>query len=280
MKNTTRNLLFKFLESGRISSSNVPKSCLSDILNLQDQGFIDWEKSGRGGVYTVDDREAIIALLENTGYHGSTEGLTPKAKAVAFHKDAHKGKDDTLLLMLSATQEVFWHNNGISVNLFKIVQDCGIASLLIRDGDNWQTSNPIALVENMDLLVYADQYFKNIKFGGSVLYYGGWISKRTVGWLKTLKDVPVTIFPDYDLVGLKNYLTLKQALPALKIYIPKNLPELLNRYGKTEKFDSLTDRKIIEQTRDKDALTLYSLLLKHGVCLDQESLMLNDEPSP
>lgn len=276
MKNSTRNLLFKFLESGRISSSNVPKSCLSDILNLKDQGFIDWEKSGRGGVYTVDDREAIISLLENTGYHGSTEALTPKAKAVAFHKDAHKGKDDTLLLMLSATQEVFWHNNGVSVNLFKIVQDCGIASLLIRDGDNWHTDKPIALVENIDLLVYAEQYFKNIKFGGSVLYYGGWISKRTIGWLKTLKNVPVTIFPDYDLVGLKNYLTLKKELPALEIYIPKNLPELLNRYGKTEKFDSLTDRKLIEQTRDKDALALYSLLLKHGVCLDQESLMLND----
>jgi hypothetical protein len=277
MKNSTRNLLFKLLEAGQITSSNVPKSCLSDILNLKDQGFIDWEKSGRGGVYTVDDREAIKSLLKNTGYHGSTKVLTSKAKAVAFHKDAHKGKDDTLLLMLSATEEVFWYNNGLSVNLFKIVQDCGIASLLIKPGDTWHTNKPIALVENKDLLVYADQYFKNIEFNGSILYYRGWISKRTIAWLKTLKNIPVTIFPDYDLVGLKNYLILKKELPDLKLYIPNNLSDLLNRYGKPEKLDSSTDRKIIEQTQDTDVLSLYSLLLKYGVGLDQESLMLSDQ---
>jgi len=276
MKNSTRNLLFKFLEAGRISSSNIPKSCLSDILNLKDQGFIDWAKSGRGGVYTVDDREAIITLLKNTGYHGSTKALTPKAKAVAFHKDAHKGKDDTLLLMLSATQEVFWHNNGVSVNLYKIVQDCGIASLLIKPEDNWQTDKPIALVENKDLLVHADQYFKNIEFGGSVLYYGGWVSKRTIAWLKTLNNVPVTIFPDYDLVGINNYLTLKKDLPDLEIYIPKNLPDLLMRYGDPKRLESSTDRTLIEQTADEKVSFLYSLLLKYGVGLHQEGLMLRD----
>ena len=275
MKNATRNLLFKLMETGRISGSNVPKSCLSDILNLKTLGFINWEKSGRGGVYTVEDREAIATLLENTGYHGSTQALTPKAKAVAFHKDAHKGKDETLLLMLSATREVFWTHNGVSVNLFKIVQDCGIASLLIKLRDNWQTANPIALVENIDLLVYADQYFKNIEFDGSVLYYGGWISKKTIAWLKTLKNTPVTIFPDYDPVGLNNYLLLKQALPNLEIYIPENLPDLLIRYGDPKRLESSTDRKLIEQTTDEKASFLYSLLLKHGVGLHQEGLMLD-----
>jgi hypothetical protein len=106
-------ILLKLMEAGRISGSNVPKSCLPEILNLKTLGFINWEKSGRGGVYTIEDREAINTLLENTGYHGSTKALTPKAKAVAFHTDAHKGKDDdTLLLMLSVTREVFWANTG------------------------------------------------------------------------------------------------------------------------------------------------------------------------
>ena len=275
MKNSTRNLLTKLIEDGRISSSNVPKSSLSDIIKLKDQGFIDWERSGRGGVYTVDNREAIIALLKNTGYHGPTDALTSKAKAVAFHKDAHKGKDDTLLLMLSATQEVFWYNSGVSVNLFKIVQDCGIASLLIKPGDNWQTNKPIALVENKDLLVHADRYFKKIEFEGTVLYYPGWVSKRTIAWLKTLKSTPVMILPDYDPVGIKNYLILKKELPDLEIYIPKNLQDLLIRYGDPKRLESSTDRKLIEQTTDEKASFLYSLLLKHGVGLHQEGLMLD-----
>ncbi|MDA3916166.1 MAG: hypothetical protein PF690_04260 [Deltaproteobacteria bacterium] len=65
-------------------------------------------------------------------------------------------------------------------------------------------------------------------------------------------------------------------MPHLQIYIPDNLTELIKRYGKPEKLDSLTDRTIIEQTQDTDALKIYSLLLKYGAGLDQESLMLID----
>ncbi len=275
MKNATRNVLLQLLETQRVTSSAVPNSARSEIQKLKDQGFIDWEKAGRGGVYTIDDREAIQTLLKNTGYHGSTESLTPKAKAVAYHKDAHRGKDDTLLLMLSATADAFWYNKEKRVNLFRIVQDCGIASLLIKEGDNWQTDMPIALVENKDLLVHADQYFRQIEFAGSVLYYSGWISKKTIAWLKTLKNTSITIFPDYDLVGIKNYLILKQGIPGLNLYIPQNLPDLLKRYGKSDKLDTISNRKMIEQSQDNAALSLYSLLLKYGVGLDQESLLLS-----
>ncbi len=102
------------------------------------------------------------------------------------------------------------------------------------------------------------------------------MSKKTISWLKTLKNTPVIIFPDYDLVGLKNYLVLKKTIPTIKIFIPKDLAELLQRYGKPEKLNSSTDRKMIEQTQDTDVIKIYSLLLKYGVGLDQESLMLID----
>jgi hypothetical protein len=128
----------------------------------------------------------------------------------------------------------------------------------------------------MNEIGYAEQYFKNIEFDGSVLYYGGWISKRTIAWLKTLKNTPVTIFPDYDPVGLNNYLLLKKALPDLEIYIPENLADLLIRYGDPKRLESSTDRTLIEQTTDEKASFLYSLLLKHGVGLHQEGLMLGD----
>lgn len=276
MKNVTRNVLLQLLETGRVTSSIVPRAARSEIEKLKDQGFISWNRAGRGGVYTIDDREAIQTLLRNTGYHGPTEALPPKAKAVAYHKDAHKGRDSTLLLMLSATHEVFWYNKGKRVNLFKIVQDCGIASILIKLEDDWQTDKPIALVENKDLLVHADQYFKKIEFGGSVLLYPGWVSKRTIAWLKTLKDTPITIFPDYDPVGIKNYLIMKKALPDLNIHVPENLPDLLNRYGDPERLKTSTGRKLIEKTKDEKALLIYSLLLKYGAGLHQEALILGD----
>lgn len=280
MKHVTWNFLIKLLETGRITSSKVPKSALPEVERIKKQGFIDWNKAGRGGVYTIQDRDAIRSLLKNTGYHGEIEELSSKAKAVALHKDAHKGKDETLLLMLSATQKVLWYKNGVAVDLYKIVQDCGIASILVKPGDNWQTDNPIALVENQDLIVYADQYFKKIKFQGTVIHYPGWVSKKTIAWLKTLKNNAVTILPDYDPVGIKNYIILKKELPRLKIYIPEDLPELLLRFGDPERLNTLTDRKLLEQTKDENAAWLYKLLLKHGVGLHQEALMLGEESQP
>ena len=276
MENSTRQWLVKLLKQGRMTSSTVSKIALPEISRIKDQGFIAWERSGSGGVYTINNSSAIENLLKNTGYHGLTETLTSKARAVALHKDAHRGKDDTLLILLSATKDVVWQNNGVSVNMIRIVQDCGIAAILVKPDDNWVTHDPIALVENKDLLVHAARYFEKIHFKGSILYYSGWVSKRTISWLKKLKNIPITIFPDYDLVGLKNYLFLKKKLPNINIYIPENLPDLLKRYGKPEKLNSSTSRKIIEQTQDTDALTIYSQILKHGAGLDQESLMLTD----
>ena len=259
-----------------MTSSSVSKIALPEITRIKDQGFIAWKRSGSGGVYTIHNPSALETLLEITGYHGPTENLTSKARAVALHKDAHRGKDDTLLILLSVTKDVVWQNNGVSVNMHKIVQGCGIAAILVKPDDNWVTHDPIALVENRDLLVHAARYFGKINFKGSILYYSGWVSKRTISWLKKHKNIPITIFPDYDLVGLKNYLFLKKNLSNLNIYIPQNLPDLLKRYGKPEKLNSSTSRKIIEQTQDKDALTIYSQILKYGAGLDQESLMLTD----
>lgn len=280
MKHVTWNFLVKLLETGRITSSKIPKSALPEVERIKKQGFIDWNKAGRGGVYTIQDHDAIITLLKNTGYHGEIEELTSKAKAVALHKDAHKGRDEALLLLFSATQKVLWYKNGAPVDLYKIVQDCGIASILIKPGDNWQTDNPIALVENRDLLLYANQYFRRINFEGTIIHYPGWVSKKTIAWLKTLEKASVTIFPDYDPVGLKNYIILKKELPRLKIYIPEDLPELLVRFGDPERLNTLTDRKLLEQTKDENVAWLYKLLLKHGVGLHQEALMLSEESQP
>ena len=276
MENATRQWLIKLLKQGRLPHSSVSKIALPEINRIKDQGFIAWEKSGRGGIYTLNHLDAVKTLLAATGFHGPTENLTSKARAVALHKDAHKGRDDTLLILLSATKGVKWQNNGVSINIHQIVLDCGIAAILVKPGDNWVTHDPIVLVENIDLLVYATRYFETINFQGSILYYGGWVSKRTLAWLNGQKNTPMTIFPDYDLVGLKNYLVLKETLPHIKIYVPENLPDLLKRYGKADKLKSLTDRKIIEQTQDADALKIYRLLLKYGVGLDQESLMLKE----
>jgi hypothetical protein len=161
----------------------------------------------------------------------------------------------------------------------KQVDHYGIASFVARPGDAWLTDKPVALVENLDLLIYGKQYFERIGFPGSVLYYSGWLSRVLIEWLTERQRAPAyTIFPDYDLVGIKNYLIAKSQInEPVDVFVPDNLDELLRKYGKREKLESQSDRAMIEGSDDPVARSLYQALLNHGRGLDQESLLIDTE---
>lgn len=274
MEHSVRNLIIKILEQGYLPSSAVSKSAHSRIQQFRDAGFIAWEKSGRGGRYTVVDRDGLIKILEATGYHGPTEGLTPKATAVSRHGDAHLGKDEALVINITTKgDDIIWRKNGAPIDMKFIVEKCGMASIVIRPGDEWETDSPIALVENIDLLVYAKQYFLNKPFQGNILYYAGWTGAKTIEWLEKQVHAPEIIFPDYDFVGLKNYLKLKSRFPSLQLYVPDELSKLVKQFGNKKKFGKQSKKYSLDQSNE-EVRVVYSVLQKYGKCLDQESLLL------
>lgn len=276
MLNASRQWLIKILESGSLAASSIPRGARAEITNICEAGFIKWKKSGAGAKYSVADEEAIRNLLESTGYDGELGKLTPKAKAVALHGDAHKGRDEAMLLTLSTAGSPRWSDGENTLDVSDHTSKFGIASLVVRPRDQWRTDQPVGLVENLDLVLYGKQYFERVGFQGSILYYSGWLSKALLDWLAEAKRAPsYVIFADYDLVGIKNYLLAKDRLgESLSIYIPDNLPELLKRFGNPKKLESKSDRTLIELSGDPEVIRLYQALLDAGCGLDQESLLL------
>jgi len=277
MLNASRQWLMRLLEAGSLPASSVPKPARADIDNVKTAGFIRWERSGAGAKFFVTDESAVRNLLQSTGYDGEQDDLTPKARAVALHGDAHRGRDDAMLLSLSTAGEPRWTDGVNTLDVSEHVAKFGIASLVVKLGDQWHTDQPIGLVENLDLVMYGKAYFERIGFYGSALYYGGWISKALLDWLAETERAPsFVVFPDYDLVGIKNYLRAKHRLgDCVSIYIPENLQELLARFGNSDKLESKSDRKLIEASGDHDAIDLYKALLDAGRGLDQECLLLS-----
>lgn len=274
MHNSSRNFLKKLLENGSVPESGVSQIVKTDIAHFLSAKLINWEKKGAGGRYIIRDEQAILDLLQASGYHGDKNQLTSKAKAVAHHGDAHKGRDKKLLLMLSSAGHAEWTDGRNTLAVSSHVTQFGISSLMVSTGDKWHTKQPIGLVENFDLIVYADQYFEKTNFQGSLIYYSGWLSNKFMNWLTEIKRAPsYVIFPDYDIVGIKNYLRAKEKLgDSLSIYIPENMEELLLRFGKG--LDSKSNRNAIESSNDIDAIRLYNILLRTGRTLHQESLLL------
>lgn len=181
------------------------------------------------------------------------------------------------MLTLSTAGSASWSDGKNTLEICNHVAKFGIASLVVKPGDKWHTKQRVGLVENLDLVLYGKAYFERIGFDGSVLFYSGWLSQALLDWLIESERAPsYIVFPDYDLVGIKNYIIAKERLGHnTSIYIPENLPELLRRFGNPDKLESKTDRKLIESSGDKDAIRLYEVLLEAGRGLDQECLMLN-----
>jgi len=280
MLNASRQWLIKLLESGSLAASSVPNAAKAEIGNIQNVGFIAWDRSGAGAKYSVSDEKSILDMLAATGYSGNINKLTPKAKAVALHGDAHKGQDNSILLMLSATEEgAIWTNGTDKLDVFDYSSRFGVASLVVKKDDAWSTNKPIALIENLDLLIYAKEYFEKIDFVGTVLYYSGMISGKLLEWLNEKERASKYImFPDYDLVGLNNYIRAKDSLGnILSMYVPSDLQRLIKEYGlKKTLANSQADRSKIEQTNYKDVADVYKMIIEEGKTLHQEGLMLTN----
>ena len=276
MHPSTKNTLIALLSEGQIKRSQLSKTAKPLVEQFVSAKVLKKQRSGNGVIYTLLDSGPIKKYLEATGYHGPTEHLTPKGQAVANYGDAHAGKGKTLIFHLSATDTVWWYNHGEAVYLSGIIDDCGMASIAVHPEDKWTTNHPIALVENLDLLVYADKYFENIPFKGNIMYYAGWVSSKAIEWLKQQENPPDIIFPDYDLVGLNNYLKLKEIFPEIKLYIPDGLEDLFRRFGSVKRLKTQRGKDFtVNPGKDKDVQYVYSLILKYGKCLDQESLLLD-----
>jgi len=84
-------------------------------------------------------------------------------------------------------------------------------------------------------------------------------------------------FPDYDPVGMDEYLRFKQACPErTELFRPPSLKDLFPRYGKAQ---LLHDNKAIlarlRKSHDSDVRYVVGLMDRFGVGLEQEVLLID-----
>lgn len=219
MRAETISWLRRLLDEGVKPASSVPKFARSELEGLVRTGVVEWQRSGSGSLYRVGDRKILATICAADPLEAATSASL-KALAVARHGDAHRGRADRIVLLLSAAvTPAEWTSGNEVLDVADYTRRFGVASLVARPGDDWLSRRPLLLVENRELLYHPAA----LKHVGTILYYPGWLSGMMLRWLTEKPRAPEYIVcADFDLVGLRNYVRARKTMGAsVKLFVPR-----------------------------------------------------------
>jgi hypothetical protein len=291
MNTALRAALLKLVnaEGGLVSASALTVSQQSALDAFsQRTGAVQQQRSGRGRVFRIV-RPGIVDqhLAELSPLAGTTPDYTLPARAANMgHTRSSKGRahgHDRYYLLLKARGQPLWqHDQGHTLDLNAQTQTQGAGVLAISPTDEaiWRTQSPIWLVENQALFDRTDWLPGNEAI--SLAWYSGHLRNHLIDWLAQQQNSTITLFPDYDGVGLQNYLRLKQQLgPRASFWLMPDWHQKLQRFGSNSLWQD-TQREFRAAVQGLEGLLDEEPELKHligtmqslGLALEQEAIWL------
>lgn len=250
-------------------------------------GFVTTRPQGRGVVYRIENRIGVDAHLRTLRPESTAtlvDDLPQRAANIATRRDSKAGASSHAfhyLLLKAVGNDVCWrHADGQVMDLSVATQISGAGALAIATDDAWQSGLPLWLVENQALFDRTDWMPTDTR--ASIAYYAGQIPARLLAWLARSARVPeVILFPDYDGVGLQNYVRLRdQAKAPCRFWLMPNWRSLLSRYGSNEVWRNTHAEFVAASTRlatvatPPDVLDLCAAMSREGVALEHEAVWL------
>jgi hypothetical protein len=275
-----------------IADKTLPRSQVSAreftfMRPLLDGGVLSCERVGRGEVLRVVHEDAFLSWVRRNfpAYENAwsaPEGAG-RAQAVALRRDSKAGgsgvgKSVLHLRALNATAEVWL--DDMTFPVARMTQDHGLAACLIGPDSRLKIEGRVALIENLECFLNPEAFLLNASV---VLNSAGRISDRLIACLKKshLGARPLLHAPDYDPVGLSDYLRLRAGLgPRVELWVPSDLELRFATFGNRGLIASKPrNRALLEQLGDSDmpcetSRRVFDLIKETGCGLEQESLLL------
>lgn len=246
-------------------------------------GAVNCLRQGRGDVYSVCNQavfEAHVTQLSPQVEPSIADQLPLRAKHVAHARDskARRHQHGSYYPLLKAVGDaVIWReiDRGTDLELSAATWDFGAASLCIHPDDAWHTEQALWLVENQALFDRTDWLPEGTQ--ATLLYYGGHLDGRLLSWLgHRPRASRVTLFPDYDGVGLSNFVRLREALgDACDFWLMPQWESKLARYGSVQLWrDTLRHFTTAVAQLPAPVRELIEQMQHRGMALEQEAVWL------
>lgn len=245
---------------------------------------------GRGSQYQILNQQVVQSHLNQLSPitdRDILKELPQRAVNVARYRDskgAASGHGRGYLLLKCIGNEAIWRNEAkhAVVNLKSATALCGAAALSIKATDGWCSDTPLWLVENQAL--FDDLRWLPPESSGTICYYAGNINGVMLDWLGYSPRAPkIILFPDYDGIGLKNFVRIRERVGAgAEFWLMNNWEELLHRHGNQQIWidnfsnfiDAVTRLNALEDI-PLALMTLCSAMQNAGLALEQEAVFLD-----
>ncbi len=270
-------VLLELIGKQSVSRSSMGARAKAALEPLFDAGALKEERSGAGWRIRVVNPEAVERFACVVFPQGleSAAGELDRAEAVAVLRNAKRGRNlcgEPVLIRGFSEATLISARGGLDVR--GMTQLCGTACFVISGEIEWEyTGDRVALVENLEPFLSFEKRFPDFD---AAIYCAGRMSERLLCWLER-QTFHVVHFGDYDPVGLQEYLRLKKRYGCqAALYVPENIRELVQRYGKPELLrDSSAILSGLRSERDEAVAKVLQCLEDSGNGLEQEVLWAN-----
>lgn len=284
MKSSPIDSLAKHLatlsDRSSLPASSISKTDLRRLQSLFDADVLDEEKSGAGRRLIVKNQPALQAFVQSlypSGLEGYKGDLPSRSKAVADRRDSKKaiGKNPVTVLVRGFNGCTF-KKNGSLLPVAEWTKNTGIAALCLDMMEGWACKGSLGFVENLETFWHIE---KIAPFIDLAIYGEGRIGANVLEWLISpeMVDFRIVHFPDYDPVGMDEFLRIKSTCPErTELFRPADLEKLFIHYGKAQLLsDSSAVLARLRKNTDSEVRYVVELMDRFGVGLEQEALLID-----
>jgi hypothetical protein len=270
------------LELGCLPKSACGRAFMKFLKPLLDSGVIVEERAGAGRRLTVRDA-ATLRKFKAGEFPNATVAHRSLARiaAVARFRDSKALAGDTPdVIMLRAWSDGVLMRNGQPVTAAQATTEHGVFAIHLADEFRYELRGVCGLVENPALFA-AFEPLREQSGVALALYGGGRIPRRVLQhWLakQAAPDFRLVHFPDYDPVGLNEFVRLRTALgPRVTLHLPADLPERFARFSKRKLLQRPASQALLSKLRRaglSEVDCVLELIERHNAGLEQEALLV------
>lgn len=266
------------LEKGALPLSSCSKALLDFLRPSIEAGVVVEKRSNSGRCLAVQNSGRLRQRLESCYPNVVLNNVPSRVAGVARYRDSKVLQGDTPdVLTLRSWSETALTYGGEPLPTSALTTRYGVFSFMLRNESEYRLRGPWALVEGPVLLLHFERLRHECH---AVLYGNGRLSGRVLSWLasQTESDFRLVHFPDYDPVGLSEFVRLRRALGArADLYLPPGLDERFAHFSKRSLLYSPASQRVLRGVRSSripEVRLVMELIHKNNAGLEQEQLLI------